>query len=420
MVPYRDSRLTLLFKNYFEGDGKVKMIVCVNPSVNDYEETLQVMKFAEMTQEVKVIKPEVCYTPYKKIQKTPKSIKNSARKGAGLYTPSTPMVFGPRIPSFKLNLEDLDETSLVMEKLLKILRTRRDKGRIFDRDVENKIQSFRQRLSAVNHNTVINKSELKSLKVIVKKEKQKSQNLETKILDLETVNESLQAKNEELCEVIRSLQCTIDEKDLKINQNYLEKEKTKHKMAMHAEKMNQELDMKLRKQREHLHAAMLERDNKLRKVREVLESELVEIPKEISHQPITKETQTIGETESVEKLRPGHRKLATTPSMRHRRSRSVGEVWLEHNSVKPVPLGTVMQPAMKKRKSVTKLSKASDVTNPKQNKYCLIAQEAATDGEMETKLYKADIVPTCGGGAQVIFNDVERLRQESPTGSPRK
>ena len=27
MVPYRDSKLTLLFKNYFEGYGKIKMIL---------------------------------------------------------------------------------------------------------------------------------------------------------------------------------------------------------------------------------------------------------------------------------------------------------------------------------------------------------------------------------------------------------
>lgn len=74
-----------------------------------------------------------------------------------------------------------------------------------------------------------------------------------------------------------------------------------------------------------------------------------------------------------------------------------------------------MQPTMKKRKSVSKLDKASDITNPKQSKYCLVAQEPDTEGEMETKLYKADIVPTCGGGAQVIFNDVERLKQQSPT-----
>lgn len=42
LVPYRDSRLTLLFKNYFEGEGNVRMIVCINPSIEDCEENLQV------------------------------------------------------------------------------------------------------------------------------------------------------------------------------------------------------------------------------------------------------------------------------------------------------------------------------------------------------------------------------------------
>lgn len=40
MVPYRDSKLTHLFKNYFDGEGKVRMIVCVNPKAEDYEESL--------------------------------------------------------------------------------------------------------------------------------------------------------------------------------------------------------------------------------------------------------------------------------------------------------------------------------------------------------------------------------------------
>lgn len=89
MVPYRDSKVTHLFKNYFDGEGKVKMVVCVNPKTDDYEETLVsssytsllvidfydmhvswfcfdtqypasvqlVMRFAEMTQEVEVARP---------------------------------------------------------------------------------------------------------------------------------------------------------------------------------------------------------------------------------------------------------------------------------------------------------------------------------------------------------------------------
>lgn len=39
MVPYRDSKVTHLFKNYFDGEGKVRMIVCVNPNADDYEES---------------------------------------------------------------------------------------------------------------------------------------------------------------------------------------------------------------------------------------------------------------------------------------------------------------------------------------------------------------------------------------------
>ncbi|XP_049430998.1 kinesin-like protein KIF23 isoform X2 [Epinephelus fuscoguttatus] len=57
MVPYRDSKVTHLFKNYFDGEGKVRMVVCVNPKGDDYEETLLVMRFAEMTQEVEVARP---------------------------------------------------------------------------------------------------------------------------------------------------------------------------------------------------------------------------------------------------------------------------------------------------------------------------------------------------------------------------
>lgn len=59
-----------------------------------------------------------------------------------------------------------------------------------------------------------------------------------------------------------------------------------------------------------------------------------------------------------------------------------------------------------------------DVTNPRTSRYCLIHQEADTDGELETKLYKGDVIPTTSGGAQVVFNDVECLKQISPTASP--
>lgn len=85
-----------------------------------------------------------------------------------------------------------------------------------------------------------------------------------------------------------------------------------------------------------------------------------------------------------------------------------------------MPLDTILQPYLKNRKSVTKLTDVKDVANQKTSKYCLISQEADTDGELETKLYKGNVIPTCGGGAQVIFNDVECLKQVSPNTSPNR
>lgn len=40
IVPYRDNKLTHLFKSYFEGEGRIKMIICVNPGSEDFDETL--------------------------------------------------------------------------------------------------------------------------------------------------------------------------------------------------------------------------------------------------------------------------------------------------------------------------------------------------------------------------------------------
>lgn len=102
---------------------------------------------------------------------------------------------------------------------------------------------------------------------------------------------------------------------------------------------------------------------------------------------------------------------------RHRRSKSVGnEKWLEHRTPNPVPLGTVLQPYYN-AKSV-KSPEMKDMN--RSSRYCLITQEADTDGELETKLYKGNVIPTISGGAQMVFDDVECLKQISPGESQRK
>lgn len=413
LVPYRDSRLTLLFKNYFEGEGCVHMMVCINPAAEDYEENQHVMKFAEVSRTVKVNKGESRYTPYRKkiISKTAAHTPLSSKA----VPIAPPLVFTPQLPSVKLDFEDIESCDAVVSRLLKILKARKDNMFAFDREVTTREQNFRKQLIEINHENVISKHEIRNMRMILKQAKHRTQNYETKVLNLATDNENLASKADELQNVIRSLKCTIDEKDLKINRNLLEKERTRQKFVFEKEKHSQEVDEHLRRQREELETQMQVKEIKLRKVKEILEKDDITLP------PIKleNEAQTVTEFETpkTQKTPSHHRNTAISGS--RRRSRSTGDVWLEHNAVVPTELGTVFQPSMKKRKSITKLSKASDVLNPKQSKYCLIAQEADTEGVVETKLYKADIVQTCGGGAQIIFNDVERLRQESPTGTPR-
>jgi len=51
-VPYRDSKLTRLFQDYFDGNGKATMIVNVSPCSSDYDETFHVLRFSAVAKEV--------------------------------------------------------------------------------------------------------------------------------------------------------------------------------------------------------------------------------------------------------------------------------------------------------------------------------------------------------------------------------
>lgn len=47
-VPYRDAKVTHLFKNYFDGEGQVRMVVCINPRADDFDEnTVSIILLAQ-------------------------------------------------------------------------------------------------------------------------------------------------------------------------------------------------------------------------------------------------------------------------------------------------------------------------------------------------------------------------------------
>ena len=54
IVPFRHSKLTELFQSYFQGDGRVVMIVNVDPYGTGYEENVGVMRFSALAKNVGV------------------------------------------------------------------------------------------------------------------------------------------------------------------------------------------------------------------------------------------------------------------------------------------------------------------------------------------------------------------------------
>ncbi|KAG5327800.1 KIF23 protein, partial [Pseudoatta argentina] len=83
--------------------------------------------------------------------------------------------------------------------------------------------------------------------------------------------------------------------------------------------------------------------------------------------------------------------------------------WINHRPARIVPTGTILQPRTQPHKrTIRKLTNPKDFM-ARSSKYCLRSLEQDADGELETKLYKADVLPTCE------FNDIECLKQISPT-----
>ncbi|XP_055913286.1 kinesin-like protein KIF23 [Eupeodes corollae] len=441
-IPYRDSKITHLFKNYFDGEGQVCMIVCVNPRAEDFDENSQVMKFAEMTQEVQIaraipMKPDYGLTPgRRKANKIFKIAVNNlndlGHTDAKKLEIDLGLVYtlGPGFPDYKI---DSPEGDSAVQELMQYLMHRIEKRKILCADLENRCDNFRINLVQVEKENLSLKTELASIKAVYNSERERVVALENKLRvhesSIDILNNKLSNRERQLDELQRKL----SENQNLLSQKEQEKEKQKKKfnskMAVEADKKNRELEIKLREQRQKLQERMRIKDEKLRLVSNIIKSD--DIPglirshssenlSEVNSVPPQRSQAPTISTRSVEtNATPKTFKGVPVANNRHRRSRSAGEKWLEHRAANPVPLGTILQPYLPNRKSINKLPDVKDLTG-KPTKYCLVSQQADTDGEVETKLYKGNVIPTCAGGAQVVFDDVECLKQKSPIPSPHR
>ncbi|VEN47531.1 unnamed protein product [Callosobruchus maculatus] len=261
VVPYRDSKLTYLFKNYFEGDGSVQMIVCMNPSLKDLEENLHVLKFAELSQDVKVTKSE----PVATVLTTKKTIRKPATPARMKMPALTTQNSISQIPLLKLDFCDLEECENMIDKVYMSVKQCFVTSDKLDKQITAQADETRRRIVKLDKENILSKEECQRLQLMGKKLYQKLQRRDAKIAMLEEEKTGQIMKQEELQNVVSTLHNIIDEKDMKLNQNQLDKEKTKHKLAVQSEKMNKELDEKLRRQREQLAANMKAKEFNYRK-----------------------------------------------------------------------------------------------------------------------------------------------------------
>uniref|UniRef100_A0A8C8YT68 Kinesin-like protein n=1 Tax=Prolemur simus TaxID=1328070 RepID=A0A8C8YT68_PROSS len=361
MVPYRDSKLTHLFKNYFDGEGKVRMIVCVNPKAEDYEESLQVMRFAEVTQEVEVARPvdkAICgLTPGRRYR-------NQARGPVGDEPLVTDMVLQsfPPLPSCEI-LDINDEHTL--PKLIEALEKRHHLRQMMIDEFNKQSNTFKALLQGFD-SAVLSKENYIQGKLNEKEKVISGQKLE--IERLEKKNKTLEYKIE-----ILEKTTTIYEED-------------KRNLQQELETQNQKLQRQFSDKRR-------------------LEARLQGMVTETTMK-WEKECFLFQPDQNVPPIR-----------LRHRRSRSAGDRWVDHKPASNVQTETVMQPHVPHAITV---SVANEKALAKCEKYMLTHQELASDGEIETKLIKGDVYKTRGGGQSVQFTDIETLKQESPSGSRKR
>ncbi|XP_039305232.1 kinesin-like protein KIF23 isoform X2 [Solenopsis invicta] len=425
MVPYRDSKLTHLFKNYFDGEGQVRMIVCVNPRADDYDETIQVMKFAEMSQDVQIarsnpVKLDLGFTPGRrqanKIFKEARSkLERGGRPEAADLNIDLGLVYslGGPFPQLETVTSDND---YIIQSLIQFLEKRIIKRNILRADLQNKQEDFRRILMGIEQENVKLKIDVASSKAANTQQQKRISALEGYLSGANERIYELDCKLNNANETVRSLQQEVKDRDLALNQRLIDKQRVKQryntKIQVETDKMNRELEIKLRQQREHLQNQMKEKEDKLRLVKQILVNDNIHpaIAGVTLKEQVPELTMRVVNPDKSARISRKDKIPISNP--RYRRSQSADR-WIDHRPQTLVPIGTVLQPLMQRRRSIKQLTSPKEIMDGA-SRYCLVAQEHDTDGELETKLYKGDILPTSGGGAQVVFNDMECLKQSSP------
>ncbi|NXU03681.1 KIF23 protein, partial [Buphagus erythrorhynchus] len=397
MVPYRDSKLTHLFKNYFDGEGKVRMIVCVNPKAEDYEESLQVMRFAEMTQEVEVARPvdrPLCgLTPGRRLRNQAFR-EELARKlelrggpvGAGPEEPSAAELFfqsfPPLPPCELLDIND-DQT---LPKLIEALEQRHKMRQMLAEEFAKNVLAFKTMLQEFDSSVASKENyiqgKLAEKEKTITGQKTELERLEKKIKTLEYKIEILEKTATIYEEDKRNLQQELESKSQKLQRQASDKRRLEARL----QGMVAETSLKWEKECERRVAAkQLEMQNKLWVKDEKLKQLKAIVTEPRAERPERPSRERDREKPVPRSVSPSPAPVAPAAPLRPRRSRSAGERWVDHRPPSHVPTETLLQPRVPRAITV---DSPSERALARCDRYLLTHQELASDGEIQTKLIK--------------------------------
>ncbi|XP_073327386.1 kinesin-like protein KIF23 isoform X2 [Pagrus major] len=439
MVPYRDSKVTHLFKNYFDGEGKVKMVVCVNPKADDYEETLLVMRFAEMTQEVEVARPvdrPICgFTPGRRHrnQAFKEELSRKLDERGGPVDRDVPSVIShlvqnlPPLPSCELTDPHDDIT---LPRLIEALQHRhRIRQMMIDEysQAANMMKAMLQDLDGnlISKDNFIHEQTGKLVEKdkVIQTNKAELERLEKRTKMQEHKIDILQKTTKIYEDDKRSLRQELETREQRLHRELTDKKRIEQRMhgvvSDTKYKWEKECDRRVNAMQLEMQNKLWVKDEKLKQLKAIVTESRT------PGRPDPPPRQTQPKRPSREERLPAKRSASPSPvptSMPvrplHRRSRSAGgEKWVDHKPTSSMDLGTVLQPVIP---NSIQVSAPSEKALSKCDRYVLTHQEVASDGEIQTKLIKGEVIKTRGGGQSVQFTDIETLKQELTTVPGRK
>ncbi|XP_033971864.1 kinesin-like protein KIF23 isoform X5 [Trematomus bernacchii] len=247
MVPYRDSKVTHLFKNYFDGEGKVRMIVCVNPKADDYDETMLVMRFAEMTQEVEVARPvdrPICGLTAgrrhrNRVFRDEMTRRMDERGGPGSAVDDTALLDQlmeslPALPRCDL-LDPADDQTLprLMEVLERRHRVRQMMTEQFNKSastLKSMLQQFDSQINSKETFLHDQRSKLSEKEKVINSQKSELERLEKKSKTLEYKIDILQKTTNMYEQDKRSLQQELETREQRLHRELTEKKRMEQRM----------------------------------------------------------------------------------------------------------------------------------------------------------------------------------------------